>query len=75
MKIYTESEVRTLLNEILMLSSSVEDAMDLLTPIEIPSDEEIEDESLEENNDDLSPAEEFQRGAKYVINKIQGGNK
>jgi len=58
-----------------MLSSSVEDAMDLLTPIEIPSDEEIEDESLEENNDDLSPAEEFQRGAKYVINKIQGGNK
>ena len=41
--------------------------------IEIPSDEEIEDASLEENNDDLSPAEEFQSGAKWMRNKIQGG--
>jgi hypothetical protein len=44
-----------------------------LTPIELPSDEEIEDASLEENNDDLSPAEEFQRGAIWMRNKIQGG--
>lgn len=43
--------------------------------IKLPTDEEIERESLEENNDDLSPAEEFKRGAKYVIDKIQGGNK
>jgi ribosomal protein L32 len=43
--------------------------------IELPSDEEIEDASLEENNDDLSPAEEFQSGAKWMRNKIQGGNK
>jgi ribosomal protein L32 len=41
--------------------------------IELPSDEEIEDASLEENNDDLSPAEEFQSGAKWMRNKIQGG--
>lgn len=41
LKLYTEEEVRKLLNEILMLSSSVEDAMDSLTPIELPSDEEI----------------------------------
>ncbi len=46
-----------------------------ITPIELPSDEEIEDASLEENNDDLSPAEEFQRGAKWMRDKIQGGNK
>jgi hypothetical protein len=45
-----------------------------ITPIEIPSDEDIEDESLEENNDDLSPAEEFQAGAKWMRDKIQGGN-
>jgi hypothetical protein len=40
--------------------------------IELPSDEEIEDASLEENNDDLSPAEEFQRGVKWMRDKIQG---
>lgn len=45
-----------------------------LTPIEIPTDEEIKNESdsfysLESYN--LT----FERGAKYVINKIQGGNK
>jgi ribosomal protein L32 len=43
--------------------------------IQLPSDEEIEDASLEENNDDLSPAEEFQRGAKWMRDKIQGGSK
>jgi hypothetical protein len=41
MKLYTEEEVRKLLNEILMLSSSVEDAMNLLTPIELPSDDDV----------------------------------
>jgi hypothetical protein len=41
--------------------------------IKLPSDEEIEDASLEENNDDLSPAEEFQSGAKWMRDKIQGG--
>ena len=43
--------------------------------IQLPSDEEIEDASLEENNDDLSPAEEFQSGAKWMRDKIQGGSK
>ena len=42
MKLYTELEIRKLLNEILMLSSSVDDAINSLTPIELPSDEEIE---------------------------------
>ena len=47
--------------------------LEQLKPIELPSDEQIEDASLEENNDDLSPAEEFQSGAKWMRNKIQGG--
>lgn len=41
MKLYTEEQVRLLLNEILILSSSVDDAIDSLTPIELPSDDEI----------------------------------
>lgn len=36
MKLYTDEEIRKLLNEILMLSSSVDDAMDSLSPIELP---------------------------------------
>jgi hypothetical protein len=54
--------------------SMIEKHLKNLTPIELPSDVEIEDASLEQNNDDLSPAEEFQRGAKWMCNKIQGGN-
>ena len=41
MKLYTEEQVRNLLNEILILSSSVEDAMDSLTPIELLSDDDV----------------------------------
>lgn len=41
MKLYTENEVRSLLNDLMLLESSVDDAIDSLTPIELPSDEEI----------------------------------
>ena len=71
-KLYTEEEVVRAIE--LSDGRSTDEVLAGLTPIELPSDEEIEDASLEQNNDDLSPAEEFQRGAKYVINKIQGGN-
>jgi hypothetical protein len=74
MKLYTEQQLtRYLLDEGIMELSDL--ANNLIPHIELPSDEEIEDASLEENNDDLSPAEEFQRGAKWMRNKIQGGNK
>ena len=83
MKLYTEEQVK----EAIMMARITQgvlattffcdehEVFEKLTPIELPTDEEIEDASLEENNDDLSPAEEFQRGAEYVINKIQGDNK
>ena len=78
MKLYTEADLKKVIS---IYSEEYKTSTDEilkelnLTPIELPSDEEIEDASLEENNDDLSPAEEFQRGAKYLIDKIQGGNK
>jgi len=77
MKLYTEADLKKVIS---IYSEEYKTSTDEilkelnLTPIELPSDEEIEDASLEQNNDDLSPAEEFQRGAKYIINKIQGGN-
>jgi hypothetical protein len=83
-KLYTEEQV---LNSMLsmktyiqkydesVIDSIVEKHLKSLGGIELPSDEEIEDASLEENNDDLSPAEEFQSGAKWMRDKIQGGSK
>jgi hypothetical protein len=72
MKLYTEEQLtRYLLDEGIMELSDL--ANNLIPHIELPSDEEIEDASLEENNDDLSPAEEFQRGAIWMRDKIQGG--
>lgn len=89
MKLYTEEQVKQVLfdlGDVLFNNCQngikegepkkyYERLLEDIIPIELPSDEDIEDKSLEENNDDLSPAEEFQRGAKYVINKIQEGNK
>ena len=75
MKLYTEEEIRKFFTEKYDEGLSIDELIEILTPIQIPSDEEIEDASLEENNDDLSPAEEFQQGAKWMRDKIQGGNK
>jgi len=73
MKLYTEEEIRKFFTEKYDEGLSIDELIEILTPIEIPSDEEIEDASLEENNDDLSPAEEFQSGAKWMRDKIQRG--
>jgi hypothetical protein len=74
MKLYTEEEIVSFLKREFSYEINPETFMENLTPIELPSDEEIEDASLEENNDDLSPAEEFERGAKWIRDKIQGDN-
>ena len=42
MKLYTEEQVRKLLKYLTLSSPSVDGYMDTLTPIELPSDEEIE---------------------------------
>jgi hypothetical protein len=82
MKLYTEEQLLNTADAIRdylknypekFHESMIEKHLKNLTHIELPSDEEIEDASLEENNDDLSPAEEFQSGAKWMRNKIQGG--
>jgi hypothetical protein len=75
MKLYTEEEIRKFFTEKYDEGLSIDELIEILTPIQIPSDEEIEDASLEENNDDLSPAEEFQSGAKWMRDKIQGGKR
>jgi hypothetical protein len=80
MKLYTEEHLKLFyqlgkFDGIARRETDIEEEIKNHLPIELPSDEEIEDASLEENNDDLSPAEEFQRGAKWMRDKIKGGNK
>ena len=79
MKLYTEEQVLQIIGnlnrEYFVTPEELLEEMEL-TPIELPSDEEIENSSWEKvdgNEYDILPAYEFQRGAKYVINKIQGG--
>jgi len=75
MKLYTEEQVIDIFQKYGNMSViNARNIIDLSESIELPSDEEIEDASLEDNNDDLSPAEEFQQGAKWMRDKI-GGNK
>lgn len=84
MKLYTEEQVRKAIElsrdthqegraymERDEYDYSMDEVVDLLTPIELPSDEEIEEEALKREYFELS----FFNGAKMVISKIQGGNK
>jgi hypothetical protein len=88
MKLYTEEQVKEIYfkgvhNGRLHIEGKCSDEVELLTPIELPSDEEIEESSLKwfmtankhEIIFDLGWMKIFEAGAKYVIDKIQGGNK
>ena len=75
MKLYTEEQV---LNALRLAHSHIKPlqyVVDTLKSIELPTDEEIVDMSEEDNDDNLKPSDEFQRGAKWMRDKIQGGNK
>ena len=74
MKLYTEEQVRSLLNKMDIIYS-LED----LTPIEIPSDEEIEEASpyvpSNPKIDYLSHQKGFEEGAKWMKEQILNQNK
>ena len=81
MKLYTEEQVKEIYfkgvhNGRLHIEGKCSDEVELLTPIELPSDEEIEASMFPLN----SPEQElwnggYEEGAKWMRNKIQGGNK
>ena len=89
MKLYTEEQVKKAIEIARQCDSdcggvyfeygAFDEIIEELTPIELPSDEEIREERLlqfpdseyaNRANDRLA----FYCGAKFVINKIQGGN-
>ena len=69
LKLYTEEEVVRAIE--LSDGRSTDEVLAGLTPIEIPSDEEIWEAG---NNEELNSKQyAFVRGAKWMSNKIQGG--
>ena len=78
-KLYTEEEVVRAIE--LSDGRSTDEVLAGLTPIELPSDDEIEKESFDlyANHSryllHVHQYKAFKRGAKWMRNKIQGGNK
>jgi len=77
MKLYTEEEIRRLLKEQIIFD---DEDFDKLTPIELPSDEEIHKLSPHQIGDsnnswDIGFHNGWKQGAKWMRDKIQGGNK
>jgi hypothetical protein len=83
MKLYTEEQVRAML-EVCIDSDlyehilTFEDILKTQIPIALPSDEEISEESMDlygklsASITDVLQYKAFKRGAKWVLNKIQG---
>ena len=79
MKLYTEKEVRAFFNDIYYFSSSVDDAMEQLTHIELPSEEEIEKyanfampDAEKIGGETYTAYKGFKLGANWMRDKIKG---
>jgi hypothetical protein len=73
MKLYTEEQVKTMLIKTDKFTPlHIEHLMNEIRPIELPSDEEIisENQLSEFNSEDVA----YYNGAKWMRDKIQGGN-
>lgn len=86
MKLYTEEQVTELTTSAFTAGQNHNPAIfgvafDKLTPIELPSDDEISEVAMvvygfnAKDIKDVLEYKAFKRGAKWMRNKIQGGNK
>ena len=74
MKLYTEEQVKQAMiamHDVKFMDYTEKEIIDTLIPIDLPIGEEIDNASLIVASDRI----EFIKGAKYVIDKIKGGNK
>lgn len=75
MKLYTEEEIKRLLQKRIIFD---DDDLDELTPIELPSDEEIEKQNPFVWGSHVFGTRDlliWEQGAKWMRDKIQGGGK
>jgi hypothetical protein len=81
MKLYTEEQLRNAMRADFIVDEEIDNLINKLTPIELPSDEEISEIAMAlygfkaTSIKDVLEYKAFKRGAKMLINKIQGGNK
>ena len=81
MKLYTEEEIIRAIE--LSDGRSIDELIEILTPIELPTDEEIKTESKFKSNYSNPQAVQFNpalnivwiEGANWMRDKIQGGNR
>jgi hypothetical protein len=75
MKLYTEEEIIRAIE--LSDGRSIDEVLAALTPIELPSDEEIDKEAFQVPYDNTRGFYDLQfiKGAKWMRYKTQGGNK
>jgi hypothetical protein len=75
MKLYTEEEIIRAIE--LSDGRSIDEVLAGLIPIEIPSDEEIDKEAFQVPYDNTRGFYDLQfiKGAKWMRDKIEGGNK
>jgi len=79
MKLYTEEEIVSFLKKEFADEINAETFMENLTPIELPSDEEISEESYDVFGKEsryhvhILQYKAFKIGAKWMRDKIQGG--
>ena len=74
MKLYTEEQVKqamSALNDVKYMYHSSDEIFDSLTPIQLPSDEEIEEKSNKRWWKGATPPSSFTEGAKWVIEQIK----
>ena len=72
MKLYTEEQVKQMLIKMDEFTPlHIDHLMDEMTPIELPSDEEIYEQA--KGHSTFAPS--FIYGAEWMRDKIQGGNK
>ena len=74
MKLYTEEQLIDAINKSFLIEypSTGNDILNQLTPIKLPNHYEIWDEAHKEESNERHYA--FIRGAKWMRDKIQGGN-
>jgi hypothetical protein len=86
MKLYTEEEIRNFFTEKYNDELSIDELIEILTPIELPSDEDLGDmcKAYIEHINTMVHADlerdgylnvGFHQGGKWMRDKIQGGNK
>ena len=75
-KLYTEEEIRKFFSEKYDEGLSIDELIEILTPIELPSDDEIEEKCNSLYGYEFNSHESaFFGGAKWMRDKIQGGDK